>query len=176
AAAHARRLRATADAEVARRAQAAWGDMERRRQDAEAARRDAWQGVVAVAPDLAAELKADSDNLDDLPPARVLAEHVKGLRGQLEHCRSAATEIERLGVRLERRSSLESALVAGREQAGMAADRVQALRDKLHALDFDPEALRSAVVAHDREIAGSEEARQRAHQADLEAAREQARY
>lgn len=175
-AAHARRVKATDDAEIARRARATWEDTDRRRQDAETARRDAWQAVLAVTPDLAAKLTAGADNLDDLPPAPVLAEQVNGLRSQLEHCRSAATEIERLGVRLERRSSLESSLVALREQAGMAADRVQALRDKLHALNFDQEALRSSVVTHDREVTESEAARQRAHQADLEAAREQARY
>ena len=109
------------------------------------------------------------------PAAAVLAAGVADLRGQVQRARAAATEAERLRVRLERRAGLEASLLAARERAALAAGRLQALREKVHALGFDPEALRRAAAAHEQATSDSQAAQARAHQAAVEAAGERAK-
>ena len=160
-------------AEAARRARTEWEVADGRHRDAIAARGEAWDAVLAIAPE-----RATSDGRlppDGIPPLAVLEADLGVLRSRVERQRTAAAEADRLRVRLERRSTLETSLVAYRERAEHAEGRVQALLEKVRALGFDKAALEKAAAAHDQAIATSRAAAARAQQAAVAAAGEQAK-
>jgi exonuclease SbcC len=166
---------AVAAAEQARRARSEWEVGARRREELAAARQAAWQAVLTAAPERATAGGRRGGPSAGLPSAALLADEVSHLRADVQHRRAAAREAERLRVRLERRPVLEQSLAAHRERAAHAGGRVQALREKVRDLRFDPEALRQAAAAHEEAVAAAQAAQARAHQADLAAAGERAK-
>jgi exonuclease SbcC len=155
-------------ADVAQRARTEWKVSAGRWHQASAAGCDAWEAVLAVAPERA--------TADGQPPAaRALNASLTELRDRTDKQREAAAEGQRLRVRLERRAAVEASLSAYRERAAHAAGRLQALREKVRALGFDKAALQGAATAHQEAVAASESARLRAQQAAVAAAAEQAK-
>jgi exonuclease SbcC len=67
---------------------------------------------------------------------------------RVETGRAAAREADRLRGRLERRPVLEDHLARAVERRGGVTAVVEALRDKVRGLGFDPEALAAAEAAH----------------------------
>jgi exonuclease SbcC len=155
-------------AEEARRARSDWDAVDRRRGELEAARRAAWEAVLSVAPGRAG-------SSDGPPSASVLAETVADLRATVRRQRAAAQEAERLRVRLERRPALELSLATNHERVALAHGRIQALREKVRDLGFDPEALKRAAAAHEEAGSAAQAAQARAHQAEIAAAGERAK-
>jgi exonuclease SbcC len=155
--------------EAARRARTEWEVLDGRRQQAEVSLGEAWVGVLAICPGRA--------TADGLPPSAArLDADITDLRRRIDEQRAAAAAVQRLRVRLERRPDLKASLALHRERAAHARGRVETLRDKLRALAFDQSALQSAHAAHEQALAGTRAARERAEQAAIAAAAEQARY
>jgi exonuclease SbcC len=159
----------TAEAEASRRAHTTWEVLDNRRREALAALHEAWAGVLAVCPE-----RATADGA--APPAATLDTDVAGVKRRIGEQRAAATELHTLQVRLERRAALEASLARHRERAAHAEGRVQNLREKLRALEFDPSALERATAIHHQAVAGSQTARQRAQEAAMAAAADRARH
>jgi exonuclease SbcC len=158
-----------ARAEASRRARHEWEVLEGRRREAMAALREAWERVLEVSPERA--------TADGEPPAAASVDaDLTEARRRVGVQRAAATEVQRLRVRLERRAALEASIAAHRERAAHARGRVQTLRDKLHALQFDPSALDQAASAHQEALARSQAARERVQEAAIAAAAEHARH
>jgi exonuclease SbcC len=156
-------------AEVAQRVRNEWEVSVGRHHQAATAGRDAWQAVLAVAPERA--------TADGRPPeAEALQAGLAELRARIDRQRAAAAEAERLRVRLERRAGVEASLTTYRERAAHAGGRVEALREKVRALAFDKVALEGAAAAHQEAVAASEAARLRAQQAAVAAAAEHAKH
>jgi exonuclease SbcC len=159
----------TAAAEASRRARTQWEVLDGRRRAAVAALHEAWAGVLAVCPERA--------TADGQPPsAASLDSELAGVRRRIGEQRTAATELQALQVRLERRAALEASLAAHRERAAHAEGRVQNLREKLRALEYDPSALERATTVHQQAVARSQAARQRAQEAAMAAAADRARH
>jgi exonuclease SbcC len=156
-------------AEAAQRVRTDWEVSVGRRHQASAACRDAWEAVLAMAPERA--------TADGQPPAaQALKACLTELRDRTDRQRAAAAEAQRLRVRLERRAAVEASLAAYQERAAHAGGRVEALREKVKALAFDKAALDRAAAAHQEAVAASEAARLRAQQAAVTAAAEQAKH
>jgi exonuclease SbcC len=156
-------------AETAQRVRTEWEVSVGRRHQASGAYGDAWEAVLAVAPERATG--------DGQPPAAgALDAWITELRVQADRQRTAAAEAQRIRVRLERRAAVEASLSAYQERAAHAAGRVEALREKVRALAFDTAALERAAADHQEAVATSEAARLRAQQAAVTAAGEQARH
>jgi exonuclease SbcC len=131
--------------------------------------REAWAAVLVAAPERA--------TADGQPPAASqLDAALADLRRRIAEQRGAADAEQQLRVRLERRATLGVSLAAYQERAALADGRVQTLRDKLRALEFDPSALQRASSAHDEAAERTGTARRRAEQAAIACATEQARH
>jgi exonuclease SbcC len=164
--AKARRARAVAAAEMARTARQEWELAYRRHQEATVELSEAWSSVLAVAPER-------TGPGSDPPSVAQLVRDTDEARARVQLQRAAAAELERLRARLERRSTIEASLTANRERVAVARGRLQALREKLHALGFDPQALEHAAAAHREALEAARTSTERAQQAAIEAAREQ---
>ena len=167
-AAASRQTAVVAAAEKGRRARSEWDLAERRHRELAAAQGEAWQAVLAVAPGRA-------QPAGGLPSAALLAEDVADLRAEVHRRRAAASEADRLRVRLERRPVLEMSLATNRERVAVASGRIQALREKVRDLAFNGPALEQAVAAHEEALAASQAAETRARQAEVGAAGERAK-
>lgn len=155
-------------ADSAREARHAWEIADRRRQEADADLQEAWDAVLAIAPARAGPAGAP-------PPVGILARAVDDLRERVGQQRTAATEGERLRVRLERRSAAEASLSVNRSRAAAATEQLQALKDQVRALGFDQASLERAALAHQAAAAASRAATERAQRAAVDAAGEQAK-
>jgi len=93
------------------------------------------------------------------------------LRSDVERRRAAAAGVQRLQGRLERRDTVATQLEQARERAGESCHRVAVLRDKLHSLGFDREALAHASEAVTEASAADQRASKLAAQARLTAER-----
>jgi exonuclease SbcC len=158
-----------AEAEKARTRRQEWELADQRYRDATEARQEAWEAVLHVA-----RRRAGGHGSDGAPSAAALAEEVARLRAQVQRQRAAAAEAQRLHARLERRPALEASLLAHQERAALAGGRLQTLREKVRALGFDADALRLAVAAHEEAAHRSQAARDRSHEAAIDAARQRA--
>jgi exonuclease SbcC len=175
-AAETHRAETAAAAETARAARSQWEQADRRHQELVAAARQAWAGVVALAPARGDSTGPSTAPGETGPAAAALARQVADLRAGLDRQRAAQVSAERLRVRLERRPALEAALATQQERLALAADRVQTLRDKVRALAFDTGALDRAAAVHADALDASHTAGRQAHDAAIAAAGERAKH
>lgn len=145
----------------AARARADWERLAARRADAERSLEEAWRNVPSVgdAPRVATASVGDLESELEL------------LSSVVEAKRATGAKAERLRGMLERRPSLESSIADLAARVEVAAQEVTALREKVRALGFDPEALRAAREAQERAIAASRAASEVATASALGAAR-----
>jgi exonuclease SbcC len=149
---------AAADAALAAAARAAeehtrslaeWEAAAARRRDALDSARDAWAA-------------AGGDPAGGLPAAADLAASVEALRSAVHDKREAEAEALSIEVRLQGRLAVEQGLAEATERQAITAAEVEALRDKVRVLAFDPAALAEAA---ERRASNAEAARRAATQA-----------
>jgi DNA repair protein SbcC/Rad50 len=159
---------ATSKVDTARRLRASWEQADRQRRDGEAARLDAWDVLLQVAPDWR---KPDGS----LPTGAELARAVSDTQRQVASKRAAAAEVARIRGRLERRPTLEQSIAVGAEKMAAVEAERQALREKVRALAFDRDALDAAAEAKRKVEAASRAASAAAVEVALAAARDRER-
>jgi DNA repair protein SbcC/Rad50 len=145
------------------RARTAWEQATARAADAEASRGQAWAALEARFPGLVA------------PGQRLADADAEVFQLEMAAVREAAREAERLRGRLERKPTVVHQLDDARARVDDVAGRVAALRDKVKALGFDPQALAAAVIARDDAADVAERAARAAQVAAMTAERERAR-
>ena len=163
-----------AELERARTASDRWEQSEPRRREAIGDLAACWQRVVSAA---AGSPSARIPVATDRPgPAHsdLLAAH-DAFRGEARFQREAAARARGVRARLEGRAGVERSLVLAREQMDGATTRVQILREKVRALDFQLPALERAAEGRDRAQVAAESAATRAHRAEVAAATDRER-
>ena len=175
----ARRAEAEASAwagrwEQARAAHAAWEQADRLRNEAQEALVQAWgHAEEAGAARVVAPVR---DRPPGAPPELdTLTDATSRLRAEVRAQRDAAGRALGIRTQLEARGDVERALTRARDQMDGATNRVEVLRDKVRALDFQPARLETASSAHTAATAAAEAATASAQKAAIIAATERER-
>jgi len=155
-----------AEAAVAHRsALSEWERADVRRRDAEDALRSAWADTIDAGAGSFFEGPAGS-----LPSAEALTGEHERLRARVAAKREAAGRALGIRGRLEARPGVERALAAARDQQAGATSRVEVLREKVRALDFQADALAAARTEMETAAGALEGATRRAQAAAVEEA------
>jgi exonuclease SbcC len=165
--ASAQMARLSAEVTVARQALAAWEQSRARRETA----------AVRLATGFEALAKHDAAVAAALGPApgpETVSTALEAARKELSACKHAAEEASRLRGRLERRPQAELALTQARDREAGASSLLGALRSKVRALGFEPEALSEAREALSEAEAAAKEADLAARSAHLSATKARA--
>jgi exonuclease SbcC len=159
--------RISAEVAAARQALAAWEQSRARREAA----------AVRLATGFEALAKHDATGAAALGPApgpETVSAALDAARKELSVCKRAAEEASRLRGRLERRPQAELALDQARDRVAGASALLEALRSKVRALGFEPDALSEAREALTEAEAAAKEADLAARSAHLSATKARA--
>lgn len=144
----------------------AWEEGDRRRSEAEAALRAAWNQADAAG---AAEL-ISAPTAARLPTFAELQAAVAGRRADVKRKREASGQALGVRARMETRPNIERSLAQATERLASAQSGVEVLREKVRALGFQREELDAAAAQIDAAKAASAAATARAQEAALAAA------
>ena len=137
------------------------------RQQARAVWDQAMTRRVAVDEALAEAVKAAGPQIDPVTAGN----QVLALRQDVAGRRRAAAELARLQGRLERRPKVEADLRSAQDRVADAGGRVEALLEKVRALNFDQSALQEARRTRDTLLTEADSAAETAQAARVEAGR-----
>ena len=161
---------------------AEWEQAERRRAEADDARRRAWnEAAAAGAGRLVADVTSGGGETGagesgaGAPDAAALTAAVEAGRRRVAAGREAAASVASIRDRLGARPGVERSLAASEEQLQAATSRLEVLRDKVRALAFRKEDLDEAARRLEAATAAARAADARAQAAAIAAAQDRER-